>query len=180
MNTKSTSTAPRLPFEQSYDLLRKPPIAAITKARAEQQDRTQITADKALREAWNIVIVIADARELVQVKIGCCRHCNGEGFRFQRTIAEYNHDREAFSKKPGAEPEDFDEKGGIGFDPLRSPIRSAPSAAATAMRALSSWTPATCLPRPRPSTPASSRRSTASKCSKDSALEKLFKHLGLY
>ena len=67
--------------------LTKPDLqAAIAEARARQEERTQITANKVLREAWNTAI--ADVRELVQVKVGCCRHCHGEGFRRQRTIAE--------------------------------------------------------------------------------------------
>ena len=41
-------------------------------------------------------IALADARELVEVKTGCCRCCWGEGFKFQRTVGEYNHDREKF------------------------------------------------------------------------------------
>ena len=88
--------------------LTKPDIqTAISAARAKQQERTQITADIVLREAWNIAI--ADVRELMQVKVGCCRHCHGDGFRRQRTIAEYNFDREAFAKKGGT-PAEFEEE----------------------------------------------------------------------
>lgn len=70
--------SPNSAAEQAYDLLRKPQIgSAIASARAKHQERTQITADKMLREAWHTAI--ANVRELVQVKVGCCRHGYGEG-----------------------------------------------------------------------------------------------------
>ena len=97
--------------------------AAITEARQQQQERTQVSADRVLTEALNILI--ADPRELVEVKTGCCRHCFGEGNRYQRTVGEMNSDRELWAEKGNA-PEEFDEQGGIGFNPLLEPSPDCP------------------------------------------------------
>ena len=168
--------------EIGYENLTKPHIAAaIAEARRRQQERTQITADAVLREAWNIAI--ADARELVQVKVGCCRHCHGEGFRFQRTIAEFNHDREEFSKKPGAMPADFEEQGGIGFNPLRAPHPECPECGGDGdarvvimeTRHLSAQARALYAGAKQ-----GKHGIEVQLHDKATALEKLFKHLGLY
>lgn len=107
-----------------YENLRKPEIAAaIRDAQAARSERTGITADRVLAELWSIAT--ADYRELVQVKVGCCRHCYGEGNRYQRTVGEMNRDRELFVAK-GGDLIEFDEAGGIGFDPLREPNKACP------------------------------------------------------
>ncbi|MFG5779880.1 terminase small subunit [Comamonas sp. J-3] len=96
---------------------------AIAEARKVQQERTQINADAVLQQAW--MIAFADERELVEVRVGCCRHCWGEGFKYQRTVAEFNKDRERFDieQRMGKVPkeDEFDQKGGIGYDPLQPP-----------------------------------------------------------
>ncbi|WP_324623080.1 terminase small subunit [Delftia lacustris] len=99
--------------------LSKPHIqVAIAEARKQQQERTQITADAMLQQAW--LIATADARELIETKVACCRHCWGENFRYQRTVSEMNQARESW-RAEGKAPEDFDEEGGIGFNPHRPP-----------------------------------------------------------
>ena len=101
---------------------------AITQARKAQQERTHIEADAVLRQAWDITF--ADERELVEIHVGCCRHCWGEGFKYQRTVAEFNKERErhlievTLGRKP--KEDEFDEKGGIGYDPLKPPHPSCP------------------------------------------------------
>ena len=102
-----------------HENLKKPEIqAAIAKARQEQQERTQITADSVVKEV--ALIAFADPRDLVQHIVGSCRHCHGEGFKWQRTVSEMNHDREQWINK-GKELSEFDEKGGIGFNPHMDP-----------------------------------------------------------
>ena len=161
--------------------LSKPSIqAAIAKAQQERAERTGITADRALREAWNVAI--ADARELVQVKVGCCRCCYGEGNRYQRTVGEMNRDREQWVEK-GNEPSEFDEKGGIGYDPLRVPFASCPECGGDGQ-------PRVVLGDTRNLSPAAVSLYAGAKQTKDgievkmqdrgAALEKVFKHLGLY
>ena len=97
--------------------------AAVEKAKAERAARTGITADRALAEVW--AVATADPRELVQVKVGCCRCCYGEGHARQRTVGEMNRDREKHAAK-GKDLADFDEEGGIGFNPHLPPNSECP------------------------------------------------------
>jgi len=110
--------------QMAHENLSKPYLQlAIAEARRQQQERTQITADAILKQAW--LIAFADERELVEIRVGCCRHCWGEGFKYQRTVAEFNADRERHivDQRIGKlhKDEEFDEKGGIGYNPLRPP-----------------------------------------------------------
>ena len=112
---------------QASRLLIKPNVlAAVEKAKAERAARTGISADRALAEVWSVAT--ADPRELVQVKVGCCRHCHGEGHQRQRTVGEMNRDREkhAVKSSKAKDPADFDEEGGIGFNPLLPPHPECP------------------------------------------------------
>ena len=117
--------SPHTANEQGAQLLAKLSVQhAVREARSAQQKRTAITADTVLMEIANIAL--ADARELVEVKTGCCRCCWGEGFKFQRTVGEYNHDREQWLNK-GKELADFEDQGGIGFNPLKLPHPECPN-----------------------------------------------------
>ena len=105
--------------EQSSRLLSNVMVqAAVSAARKAQQERTQITADAMLQQAW--AIATADARELIETRVGCCRYCWGEGFRYQRTVSEMNLARESWLNE-GKAPEEFEEQGGIGYNPHRPP-----------------------------------------------------------
>lgn len=116
----STDTARQMASEN----LSKPYIqSAITEARLAQQERTGITADRVLLEIANVAF--ADARELVEVRTGCCRCCYGEGHKWHRTVGEMNRDREAWVER-GKNPAEFDEAGGIGFNPLLEPKTDCP------------------------------------------------------
>ena len=167
--------------QMASENLSKPYIQiAIVDARKRQQARTHIEADRVVLEAWNIVF--ADPRELVQVKVGCCRHCWGEGFKFQRTIGEFNHDREQHALKAGNLAE-FDEKGGIGFDPLKPPHPTCPDCGGDGHAR-------TVLADTRRLSPRAIALYAGAKMTKfgieiamhdkGAAMEKLFKHLGLY
>jgi phage terminase small subunit len=98
----------------------------VAQKRAEISARTGITVDRAVEQAW--AIATADARELIEYLVGCCRHCHGEAFKWQRTVAEYNADREKWQALAdgGKTDEPFDEKGGIGFDPRLDPHPECP------------------------------------------------------
>ena len=161
--------------------LTKPDIqAAISQAQKERAERTAISADKALREAWNVAT--ADARELVQVKVGCCRNCYGEGHKYQRTVGEMNRDREQWAEKGNA-PSDFDVKGGIGFNPLLHPSPTCPECGGDGQSRV-------VLCDTRSLSPAAISLYAGAKQTKEgievkmhdkgAALEKVFKHLGLY
>lgn len=167
--------------EQAHDLLKKPQIQAeIAAGRKRQQERTEVEADRALMEAW--LVAIADARELVQVKVGCCRSCHGEGHKHQRTVAEMNHDMDSHLKegKPAA---DFDEKGGIGFDSLMPPHPSCPECGGDGHARVVLMDTRDLSPAARALYAGAKQTKFGTEVqmhSKMDALEKVFKHLGLY
>jgi hypothetical protein len=103
--------------------------AAIDAGRRERSERTAITADRVLAEAW--ALLTADPRELVELHVDSCRHCHGVGHRYQRTPAEMERDRAAHdagrsAAQNGTRAAVFDEKGGTGFDPRRPPAPGCP------------------------------------------------------
>lgn len=154
--------------------------AAIAEARTKQQQRTEITADRVLREAWNQVT--ADARELTELIVVCCRNCYGLGHQRQRTEIERDYDFEQWLGD-GEDPDQFPEYGGIGFDPNREPFHSCPECGGHGY-------PRVVLKDTRKlSAGAASLYAGVKQTkfgievqthSKDAAMEKLFKHLGLY
>ena len=173
--------SPHTANEQGAQLLAKLSVQhAVREARSAQQKRTAITADTVLMEIANIAL--ADARELVEVKTGCCRCCWGEGFKFQRTVGEYNHDREQWLNK-GKDPSEFEDQGGIGFNPLKLPHPECPTCGGDGdARAV--------LKDTRTLSPRAAALYAGAKQTKDGieikmhskldALEKLAKHVGLY
>lgn len=100
--------------------LSKPAIAsAVRAAMAKLSAKTDISAERVVREAWNTLT--ADPREFMEYRVGCCRHCWGKGFLRQRTDGEFETAREANAlanrtldekRKPGP----FEVQGGSGFD----------------------------------------------------------------
>jgi phage terminase small subunit len=106
-------------------LLKKPKIAQeLARLNAEGAKKAGIDPDRLLLEAWHIVT--ADPRELVEHVVGACRHCFGEGHKFQRTVAEYNADFERHTTLKGGAADAFDTKGGIGYDPRKKPNEACP------------------------------------------------------
>lgn len=167
--------------QMASENLSKPYIqAAIAEARKAQQERTGITADRVLREI--VAVALADARELVEVKTGCCRCCYGEGHKYQRTVGEMNRDREAWVEK-GKNPAEFDEAGGIGFNPLLLPKDDCPICGGDGQAR-------TVLKDTRHLSPNAAALYAGAKQTKEGieikmhskldAIEKLAKHLGLY
>ncbi|TLP68225.1 terminase small subunit [Pseudomonas nitroreducens] len=170
--------------------LSKPVIqAAIAAARLEQQERTQITADRVLREAWNQVT--ADARELSAVHYNCCRYCYGKGHRYQwrdedefaaavARITCLNEERRAERKALLPVPTDA---GGYGFDRRATPNDECPNCYGDGIIDVK-------VGDTRKLSPAALSLYAGVKQtkfgievlthSKDAAMEKLFKHLGLY
>lgn len=154
--------------------------AAIAEARAKQQQRTEITADRVLREAWNQVT--ADARELSELIVVCCRHCWGKGHLRQRTQVERDYAYELWVEE-GEDPDDFPEDGGVGFEPNREPHSECPECGGHGY-------PRVVLKDTRKLSPGAASLYAGVKQtkfgiellthSKDAAMEKLFKHLGLY
>lgn len=122
----------------AHQLLRNPKVAAeVARRQSETAQKLGITREEALQEAWDIVK--ADPRELVEHIVMCCRHCHGVGFAFQ-WVDDAEHqaacdqavrdfEQAVDKRKPGA-PEPVlklpDDSGGYGFDPRRSPHDDCP------------------------------------------------------
>lgn len=170
-------------------LLGKVRIAeAVASAKAARSRATKITAEEALQHVWGIAT--ADTRELVEHLIGCCRHCWGEGHRYQRTAGEMERDEAALAKsneelikagKPGVQ--EFDPKGGAGYDKRRAPHPDCPECFGEGVGR-------TVFKDTRKLSPGAAALYAGVKETKDGievkvhskgeALEKVFKHLGLY
>ena len=112
-------------------LMAKPHIrAAIDAAAAKRAEELGIQAKEVLRLLWNIAT--ADANEVVQHRRGCCRYCHGTDFLYQRTPSEMRDARRrhefavAEAKKAGKPVPEFDEAGGIGYDPNNDPHPDCP------------------------------------------------------
>ena len=99
----------------------------VQKSMARSQEKAEINGARVLQEAWGIVT--ADVNDLVEYRRRCCRHCYGIDYGYQRTIAEMNAARRAYDKNLRAcknEEQrdalgDFDEQGGIGYDGRKPP-----------------------------------------------------------
>jgi phage terminase small subunit len=175
--------------EQAGRLLSKVSVRSrLDELRKERASRTNITADRVLTEAWNIAT--ADPRELVEYRIGCCRFCYGEGHRYQRTAAEFERDEAAHSAlcekaimdgKP--HPGEFDPKGGTGFNKLTDPNPECPECFGEGM-GRTVFKDTSKVSKATASLFAGVKETKdgleIKLHSKDGALEKLFKHLGLY
>lgn len=108
----SNSNAPKL--------LQNPAIAAaLTAAQADLAKRVEVTQEQVAARFRDIAF--ADARELTEMRRGCCRWCWGVDFRYQRTAGEMERARVEWAALPAKQrgARRFDEQGGIGFNPTR-------------------------------------------------------------
>lgn len=115
-------------------LLADPDVQAAVKALQDERARElKLEANEVLRHL--VELAIADPNELIQHRRGCCRHCHGNLFGYQRTPAEMERDRatheaaelERQRKDPERhQPRVFDEAGGVGYDPRREPHEDCP------------------------------------------------------
>ena len=111
----------------------KAEIASRQQARARE---TEYGVKEVLRD-WT-TIANADPTELVEHRLGACRHCWGLNFqpmytpsemdRMRSSHAQSEKDRNAQSLKRNEEfePTEFDERGGVGFNPNRGPNPECP------------------------------------------------------
>lgn len=111
--------------------LAKPNIAdAVRAAIEERAKRTDITADRVVREAW--AIMTADPRELMEYRVGCCRYCHGEDHLYQRTTMEFDRDEAQLARlneeaiTSGKPVKAFDPQGGVGYDKRLPPHPECP------------------------------------------------------
>lgn len=173
---------------EASKLLGNPKVAqAIADAKAKRSARTGISADAALQEVWGIAT--ADTRELVEYRVGCCRHCWGKDHRYQRTQAEFDRDEAMLAAAneeavaAGKPVKAFDPKGGVGYDKRKPPNDQCPECFGEGVGR-------TVFHDTRSVSPAAAALFAGVKETKDGlevklhskgeALDKVFKHLGLY
>lgn len=176
-------------------LLRKAQVAQeIATRRDKTAEKLQITREDALESAW--LIVKADPRELVEHIVMCCRQCHGIGHAHQwkdaeefeaasdRAVQDYEQARR---KKRDGDPEPVlrmpSDEGGFGFDPRRAPHRDCPGCMGAGIGR-------TVVKDTRSMSPSALALYAGIKETKEGievkmhskldALEKVFRHLGMY
>ena len=110
----------------SSQILAKPSIqAAIQEEMATRSRRTEITVDAVLKSWWELAN--ADPNELIEVRRTCCRHCYGVDNQWQRTQREIERDRIQWERSLApAKPTEFQELGGVWYDPRKPPFADCP------------------------------------------------------
>lgn len=117
----------------AYKLLKRPAVKAeIDRRLAERREVMKVKAEDMLLEL--LKQVTADPRDLCEYHRGACRHCHGDGHRYQRTQAEYERELAAYKaldENQRGGPKDplclnFDPKGGLGYNPKRDPHPDCP------------------------------------------------------
>lgn len=187
-------TKPDVARTMAARLLGKNRVASrLAELRAAQMQRLELEADDVVREARDVAF--ADMRELVEYRVDCCRYCFGTDNRYQRTAGEMarartRHEeiedaREARAEARGRQyvRRPFDEQGGIGFDALKRPNPDCPECFGRGMGRVIIKDTAN-LSREARALYAGVKETKdgleVKAHSKLDALEKLFRHLGLY
>lgn len=140
VDLNGTRAAIRAGYSQSSagviacELLKKPNVAAaINELMESRQQRTQVNADMVL--SWLATIATADPSEISQMRLGCCRYCWGEGFKYQyideaeeqEEIKQAKEATKANRSKNASAPEVLPQpSGGYGFDHARQPHPECP------------------------------------------------------
>ncbi|WP_338762031.1 terminase small subunit [Massilia sp. METH4] len=116
-------------------MLRRPEVVEyMERARAQVTEAVVAAAVKTATDVLADLEAIADAdsRELMEYRRGCCRHCWGKEFLYQRTpqelrdyIKKQNETNEK-RLKDNLPPEPLDEGGGIGYNRTRQPNPECP------------------------------------------------------
>lgn len=161
----------------------------IAQLKAERSERTGITADRVVQEAWNILT--ADPRELMEFHVGCCRYCWGQDFGYQRTNAEYRAAKDshaaqlrmATTAKERTKLGTFNPMGGPGFEMTRAPNSLCPSCGGTG-EGRSVFKDTRTISAAAASLFAGVKETKEGReirlHSKDAAMDKLFRHFGIY
>lgn len=123
--------SPKTANEQAARLLANVSIQeAIQAAMKKREERTEITADRVIKEIFNIFE--ADAREISELHRCCCRYCWGEKFQYQFTIGEMRDRQEKYNIEAtaamlkGESIGPFNPRGGIGYNATKPPNPDCP------------------------------------------------------
>lgn len=156
---------------------------------AKIEAKTEISAAKVLEQAYGIVT--ADVNDLVEYRRRCCRHCYGIDYGYQRTVHEVNEARREYEKNVRACSNDqqrealgdFDEKGGIGYDARKVPNPDCTNCWGDGVGDAHFKATADLSPDARALYAGVKQTKDGFQMllvDKNAAMEKLFKHLGLY
>lgn len=177
---------------QASKLLAREDIQALIEQKmATIEHNTGINAERVLAETWGIAT--ADVNDLVEFRRSCCRHCYGIDYGYQRTVQEmsralreYNLKKtQAIAKDPNvaATYEDFDEQGGTGYDARKAPAPDCTNCWGDGVGTAHFKDTRTLPPEARALYAGVKQTKDGYQMltiDKMGALEKLFKHLGLY
>lgn len=113
----------------STQLLHDPRVQALlTEKQRETVARLELKAEDVLRDIFHVVE--ADANELTEYRVGCCRYCHGDGFQYQRTPQEYRDALASYRMTPDGKLDPlalkFDHRGGVGYDMRKDPRQDCP------------------------------------------------------
>lgn len=123
--------SPACARQTAYELLALPDVQAKVQGAMEQRaERVGIEADDVVRRIRDIAY--SDPRELIELHRGCCRYCWGVNNRYQRTPREMDNDRAEYlrltaeDRAAGKNVPEFNEAGGLGWNPKKDPNPSCP------------------------------------------------------
>lgn len=114
------------------ELLRKPEILAhIEVVKKRLRENAEASTGLILTELRDRIV--ADPRDLIELRRDCCRFCYGKDHRYQETPAERRARHDAHQALLKVTPEKewprlpaFDEMGGTGFNPKKPPREDCP------------------------------------------------------
>lgn len=118
---------------ESHRALNLPHVKAYMGERMKEAfARTEAAQDQLIQSYQ--YIAYGDVNELIQYRREACRYCHGNGHLYHFTPEELRRAREdhramsaeAKAKSPAAVVPEFDEQGGLGFDPRRDPHPDCP------------------------------------------------------
>lgn len=171
-------------------MLGRPDVKAFVKLLIDRrQPIAEISASAALQEAW--AMSQADSRELMELRIGCCRHCWGFRFGYQRTDNAFEDEQASFEQakamadeKGKAKLGEFRTKGGPGFDMRAAANPDCPECAGEGV-AREVFNDTRKISKGAASLLAGVERTKSGGIrmlthSKDAALDKVFRHFGIY
>lgn len=90
--------------------------------RAERLKQHSVSFEELKHRTW--LVCIADPNELARIEHRACRHCHGEGFKYQWKEHEFEAAVAAHDADPKAKWPDW--AGGMGFDQTRDPHPDCP------------------------------------------------------
>lgn len=111
------------------ELMRDPEVrAAVEAGQAARLKKMELTAEDVLRDV--ALGVTGDGSELSDHVVDCCRHCYGHLHLYQSTPAEYARNLKIYLETCDGIKDpmglDFDQRGGVGFDPRKKPVEDCP------------------------------------------------------